>query len=486
MPSYRPWGSTDNGQIEFESLTDETLEGALNVMRKSFFLYEPVCMGVDLMSESGASEELIKLSLNAAKDGVSVVAIDVTTNEVVGVLFNKIQVPANSTEKSYFEQFSENCRYKSSKGLVDYMINIDSRINLFEHYNVDCILELMFLATLPEYGKRRIGELLISSSLELGRELKHGKNVRTPVTVYGKKELTNNNTIPTMVSGIMTSIYSQRIATKLHFERLLEVSYDDYEFGGKKFSERIDPKHSYSVLVTKRRSLDHSRTMSVCLGTDRTGAIEFKILTKDKIEDALAVQSETMHQECIAIGMGMYEDPGAPEEMQSAFREVIKDGCTVPLKPGEVDPFALFVENNIKHRSCRDLLNFLDYVESVDIFQKYNVKGVMEIFYIGTHPQYQGHGIGREITEKSLEVARGLRDGKLKQICIADKIVNEHVRPEIVFCVAASMYSQRIMEKLNFEILNELRYEEYVRGGKKMSDRIGHMHKTIRYVAHKL
>ncbi|RLU16597.1 hypothetical protein DMN91_010665 [Ooceraea biroi] len=245
--------------------------------------------------------------------------------------------------------------------------------------------------------------------------------------------------------------------------------------------------------------------MSVCLGTDRTGAIEFKILTKDKIEDALAVQSETMHQECIAIGMGMYEDPGAPEEMQSAFREVIKDGCTViavdrsdrvvavafnklhvPLKPGEVDPFALFVENNIKHRSCRDLLNFLDYVESVDIFQKYNVKGVMEIFYIGTHPQYQGHGIGREITEKSLEVARGLRDGKLKQICIADKIVNEHVRPEIVFCVAASMYSQRIMEKLNFEILNELRYEEYVRGGKKMSDRIGHMHKTIRYVAHKL
>ncbi|RLU16596.1 hypothetical protein DMN91_010664 [Ooceraea biroi] len=252
MPSYRPWGSTDNGQIEFESLTDETLEGALNVMRKSFFLYEPVCMGVDLMSESGASEELIKLSLNAAKDGVSVVAIDVTTNEVVGVLFNKIQVPANSTEKSYFEQFSENCRYKSSKGLVDYMINIDSRINLFEHYNVDCILELMFLATLPEYGKRRIGELLISSSLELGRELKHGKNVRTPVTVYGKKELTNNNTIPTMVSGIMTSIYSQRIATKLHFERLLEVSYDDYEFGGKKFSERIDPKHSYSVLVTKR------------------------------------------------------------------------------------------------------------------------------------------------------------------------------------------------------------------------------------------
>jgi len=69
--------------------------------------------------------------------------------------------------------------------------------------------------------------------------------------------------------------------------------------------------------------------MSVCLGTNRTGVVEFRILSRDKVEDALAVQSETMRQECIAVGMGMYEDPGASEEMQSVFREVIKDGCTV-------------------------------------------------------------------------------------------------------------------------------------------------------------
>lgn len=69
--------------------------------------------------------------------------------------------------------------------------------------------------------------------------------------------------------------------------------------------------------------------MSVCLGTGRTGVIEFRMLSKDRIEDALIVQQNSMRQECIAIGMGMYEDPGAPEEMQLVFREVIKDGCTV-------------------------------------------------------------------------------------------------------------------------------------------------------------
>lgn len=69
--------------------------------------------------------------------------------------------------------------------------------------------------------------------------------------------------------------------------------------------------------------------MSVCLGTDPTGNIEYRILSKDRLEDALTVQQLSMHHECIAIGMGMYEDPGAAEEMLLVFREVVKDGCTV-------------------------------------------------------------------------------------------------------------------------------------------------------------
>jgi len=126
-------------------------------------------------------------------------------------------------------------------------------------------------------------------------------------------------------------------------------------------------------------------------------------------------------------------------------------------------------------------------VESrVDVFQKYNAQGAIEIFYIGTDPNCQERGIGCQITEKSLEVARGLRDGKLKQIRVADKIVNEHVRPEVAFAVAASTFSQRIMKKLNFETLAEVRYEDYIRGGKKMSDRIGHLHKTAKLIARKL
>lgn len=92
MPSYRLWGTAQNGEIEFESLTTETLEGALQVIRDSFFRYESVCTGVELLNEPGASEELVELCRDAAKDGVSVVAIEVATGKVVSVAFNKIQV----------------------------------------------------------------------------------------------------------------------------------------------------------------------------------------------------------------------------------------------------------------------------------------------------------------------------------------------------------------------------------------------------------
>jgi len=159
---------------------------------------------------------------------------------------------STGSEKTYFECFRDNCRYKSSKRLVEFMIDVDSRINLFKHYNVNCILELMFLATLPNYGCRRIGELLISSSLELGKELRRDKKVKTPVTIHDSNELANADAVPVLASAIMTSIYSQHIAMKLHFDQLLEIFYDNFEFNGKKFSERISQEHRQCTLVAKR------------------------------------------------------------------------------------------------------------------------------------------------------------------------------------------------------------------------------------------
>lgn len=80
------------GSIQYISLTVEYLEQALGVMRNSFFIYESVSRAVHLHTNSNARLELEALSIGAARDGLSIIAIEKSTNKVVGVCFNKIQV----------------------------------------------------------------------------------------------------------------------------------------------------------------------------------------------------------------------------------------------------------------------------------------------------------------------------------------------------------------------------------------------------------
>lgn len=74
------------------SLNPVLLKGALNVIRKGFFPYESVSVAVDLVNKQEAMSELEGLSIRTAKDGVSIVAVEKATKEVVGAAFNKLQV----------------------------------------------------------------------------------------------------------------------------------------------------------------------------------------------------------------------------------------------------------------------------------------------------------------------------------------------------------------------------------------------------------
>ncbi|CAK9818700.1 hypothetical protein ANTQUA_LOCUS9906 [Anthophora quadrimaculata] len=107
--------------------------------------------------------------------------------------------------------------------------------------------------------------------------------------------------------------------------------------------------------------------------------LEYKLLTQEKIQEALDLQTRTMLQENLAIGLGMFEEVGAPEEMRMVFKEVIKDGVTLIAvdkrtnelaavafnkiharpKPGKKDEMEVFVEENLKHRSTRQLVKFV-------------------------------------------------------------------------------------------------------------------------------
>lgn len=72
--------------------------------------------------------------------------------------------------------------------------------------------------------------------------------------IHGSDEVTNADAVPALASAIMTSYYSNRIAMKLHFNKVLEISFDKFEFNGIKYSEKISQPHQHVALVAKRLS----------------------------------------------------------------------------------------------------------------------------------------------------------------------------------------------------------------------------------------
>lgn len=85
------------GSLQYVTLTEGYLKKALNVMQKSFFIDEKISIAVELHKHPAARSELEELCIRAAQDGVSFIAVEVSTDNVVGVAFNKIQV--NNTNK---------------------------------------------------------------------------------------------------------------------------------------------------------------------------------------------------------------------------------------------------------------------------------------------------------------------------------------------------------------------------------------------------
>ncbi|XP_043271557.1 uncharacterized protein [Venturia canescens] len=230
------------------------------------------------------------------------------------------------------------------------------------------------------------------------------------------------------------------------------------------------------------------------------GPIEYKILTKDRIEAALSTQQESMKQENVARGVGIYEEEGAAEALSILFREVVKDDCSViavdvssdevvgasfnklhfPKANDEIDPLLKVVKNHLKPRSSLALVNFLDDVESrVDMFERYGTNAAMEIFYVGIAPGYQGYKIGHGLVERSIKLAENF-------VKYDQQRNTRTAEPGFVFGVFTSNFSQSIASKLNFEWLTVAEYEDYEYNGIKMSERIGEEHKNAKLGALKL
>lgn len=78
--------------IEYVSIQDNHLNETVSIMRDSFYVDELVAVAVEMRDNVKSRAELDELTRKVVYDGVSIVAIDKSTNKIVGVAVNKLHV----------------------------------------------------------------------------------------------------------------------------------------------------------------------------------------------------------------------------------------------------------------------------------------------------------------------------------------------------------------------------------------------------------
>lgn len=213
---------------------------------QSFFQHEMVSIGCELNlphAEQGR-HDLTALSEDTLRDGCSLVARDVRTNRIVSIAINKIQY-RNPLAPPYFEAFKKRCSSINACALLDLMLDVDALVDLFQHFDTDCLFEIMFLATLPEYKGRAIGTRLVEHAIAFARRLSRDECLDTV-----SDAVRTDPRRPHAVSAIWTSSFSQIVGDRAGFERIAALRYDERVFDGRTFADRIaDERHPTSVLA---------------------------------------------------------------------------------------------------------------------------------------------------------------------------------------------------------------------------------------------
>ncbi|XP_075146534.1 uncharacterized protein LOC142220965 [Haematobia irritans] len=241
----RLWSTICDGQIEIRSLTEDKLEESLDVLNGSFFLYESVSIGseINLPENVQARQELRELCKITGQDGVSLIAIEKATGKPIAVSFNKIQfIPDNGDDIFFLKFRKEKAKSPQAQSLMDYMIEADAAFDVFENFNLQCTCELMFLATLPEWGQKGIAKTLAKHTIELAKELKEGIGLECMHPSLRSRR-------PQAVTALWTSNISQSVGKAVGFKVLNTIPYTHFKYNGKSFADRIGPEHKTSQQV---------------------------------------------------------------------------------------------------------------------------------------------------------------------------------------------------------------------------------------------
>ncbi|XP_058979297.1 uncharacterized protein LOC101901403 isoform X2 [Musca domestica] len=209
-----------------------------------FMKYENVSIACELLESPETIAEMEKLIRAILKDNISFAARNVKTKQLVGMCINKMVNPsANITLDEVFDSF----KTENMKAVGNYLHYVEYTYDISKEWQIDCWIELSFLATRTEYGRRGIALALSEYLMEYAKKLKDGHDEEV-----GKLPDHIKDQRPGAITAAFTSRFSQKIGEKLQFETLFEVENSELSFRGISYAAKIDPIHKYSRFAAKK------------------------------------------------------------------------------------------------------------------------------------------------------------------------------------------------------------------------------------------
>ncbi|CRK97152.1 CLUMA_CG010549, isoform A [Clunio marinus] len=438
------WDTIELGSriIEIISYTPEYHDQVLDVVKKAFFRYETVSIGSGVNESSEAQTEIAVLcSKVLEKSLVSIIARDKQLNKIVGVSINLLQQKSpNSERPTFFETFRDNCKNESSINLMNFMIETDNKIDIFEHFGVDSFIDIMYLGVLQDYGKLGIGFSLVKYSVESAKQLKQGN--------YVDKYLKCDQIPPQLIFAIWSARGSQAIVKFLKMSIWNTIKAKNSEIEIISYS----PEYHEQVMEVIRKSFFRFETVSRSCQVDESveGQKELELLCTEVLEKSSVsiIARDKNLNKIVGVAINVLQQKLLNSEGPTFF-ETFRDKC--------------------RNESSINLMNFMIAADSkVDVFEHFGVDSLVEIMFLAVLEDYGKLGIGFNLVKYSVELAKQLKQGK-----DVDKYLkSDQSQPKVVAALWSARQSQSIGAKLGFEVINEEPFSNYSFKGKSFAERV--------------
>ncbi|KAI9579676.1 uncharacterized protein LOC119639240 [Glossina fuscipes] len=230
-----------NGEFEIVKITEDLYDAAVELFQNYFSQNENLGIALNLtgcQDTRALQENFVRLLL---KDNISFAARHIPSQQLAAMCVNKIENSSHTTETE------PNSGIPKMEKIGEIIHHMTTSYDVYKEWQVNCIIELIFLSTRTEFSRRGLALHLTEFILDYGRKLKAEDSkeaLELPAHVKGQR--------PEVITSVFTSRFSQRIGEKLGFVTLFREEYTKFSFEGETLAKKIDPQHKYIIFVAKR------------------------------------------------------------------------------------------------------------------------------------------------------------------------------------------------------------------------------------------